>query len=331
VAATYFILKAGIAPPDLAKQPEAIRLMFWGWVVEAGLRAKDRELAAGINASGGKLPPVRPVTRKHRRSAMTASGRGDRNAPYLMPGRGLSRTRSLLTGKPHRDHAEFWWAYDPWTGDTWGKILSYHAKRGEAYDVIGLSPRGVSAVAKEARSKWERWKSGRLTLPMPAVQSRAPAAQLRVVGRTDLQNMTLQSGDESRLREAIDEGRFSGFMSADEWKKHWRSKAPAVRLRSEVVTPLPVRQGKSNVLLQHTWGDYQPASKVLPMNATRLDRAVNTLVETLRTMPDLTPEQLIAVVGDAEMFGQAVTQALVKRLIVIGKGEDGRLYLRVVG
>jgi hypothetical protein len=32
MASTFFILKSGVAPPDLARYPAAVRGMFWSWV-----------------------------------------------------------------------------------------------------------------------------------------------------------------------------------------------------------------------------------------------------------------------------------------------------------
>src|SRR5438270_9794294 len=86
----------GIAPPELARADEADRLLFWGWVVRLGLKAKDRDLARGIGADGKPLRRISQQTREHRHSAMTPTGKGDPSAPPLEPGRQLSRTRSLL-------------------------------------------------------------------------------------------------------------------------------------------------------------------------------------------------------------------------------------------
>lgn len=330
MASTYYILKAGIAPPDLRNYPEQVRLMFWGWVVEEGLKVKDGELARGLNAKGQALPPVSARTRRRRRSAMTSSGKGDPSAPYLMPGRGLSRTRSLLAGKPHADYAEFWWRYDAYTGDSWGKILSYHARRGEAYNVIGLSPRGVSAVAYRAKQKWERWKAGSL----PAAQPRpieAPQVTTKVVGETDLRYTTFGIGaKQSEVEEAIADGRFSGFRTADEWRRYWRGRAAVPRLAEPSVTSYSVRKGSSNVLLQHAWGDFQPRPGVLPMASTKVDRAVNTLIDALLQMPELSIEQLEAVIGDADMFDQAIVKAVRGKRLAFAK-EGDRIVLKVVG
>ena len=53
--------------------------MYWQWVVDYGLRRKDKELAAGLDKDGNPLRPIAPETRKYRRSAMTPNGKGDPN------------------------------------------------------------------------------------------------------------------------------------------------------------------------------------------------------------------------------------------------------------
>lgn len=254
MAATFFILKHGIAPPGLSKEPESIRLLFWGWVVDLGLRRKDWELARGLNAKGEPLPGVAPATRKHRRSAMTPSGKGSPSAPYLMPGKGLSRTRSLLAGKAHRDHAEFFWRFDPWTGDQWGKILHHHAKRGQAYNVVGLSPAGVRWVAAQARQAWERHRLGLPPLPTDPTAARWPASA-GPMGKTDLSGATFGIGaTREQAEKAIREGRSSGFRTAAEWEKHWRSKTDPFRPTAPGRSAWSVRQGASNIILQTVWG-----------------------------------------------------------------------------
>src|SRR4051812_3662699 len=85
----------GIAPRDLRERDEPTRLLYWSWVTELGLRAKDKELSQGLDKDGRPLRAISAATRKHRRSAMTPSGKGDPSAPPLMPARALSRTRSL--------------------------------------------------------------------------------------------------------------------------------------------------------------------------------------------------------------------------------------------
>lgn len=330
MASTYYILRAGVAPPDLRDYPEPVRLMFWGWVVEEGLKVKDGELAKGLNAKGKPLPPVSVRTRRRRRSAMTPSGRGDPSAPYLMPGRGLSRTRSLLTGKPHVDYAEFWWRYDPYTGDTWAKILSHHARRGEAYNVIGLSPRGVSVVASRAAERWRRWKAGSIPARQPE-PIQAPPVTTKVVGRTDLEYTTFGIGAKrSEVERAIAEGRFSGFRTAEEWRKYWRSRSPVSRLAEPYTTAYSVRQGRSNILLQHTWGEFRPKGGVPMMAPGKVDGAVNTLIDALMQMPGLSIEQLDALIGDADLFDRAIVKAVRSGRLVFAK-EGNRLVLRVAG
>ncbi len=254
MASTFFILK--LAPPELRSQPPAVRIMFQAWVVELTLERKDKELAAGINASGGKLPPVRPKTRKYRRSAMTPTGRGDPTAPYLQPGRGLSRTRSLLAGKAHPDYAEFWWRYDAHTGDQWGRILAIHARRGKAYDVVGLSPKGQAWVQAEALKLWAAWKSGRSIKGPgsgPTVPAVPPGTAVARVGKGYSKATTFGIGSgEDEARRALAEGRAAGGMRSDEWEKHFRASAPPVGgLRPG--TSFAVRKGASNVLLRHVW------------------------------------------------------------------------------
>ena len=69
----------GIEPPDLARYPDPVKLMFQGWVVDFGLTAKDRDLAAGLGADGTPLRPLLP------KASSTVSPRWDRR-----------------TSKPHR-------------------------------------------------------------------------------------------------------------------------------------------------------------------------------------------------------------------------------------
>jgi hypothetical protein len=156
----HFVIQ-GIAPPGLAGRPASERAAFWRDVVALALRRKDWELAMGYNARGSKMPPVMPATRWNRRSEMTAGKRGDPYAPYLTPGRKLSRTRSLLTGRAEKDRAVFWWAYDRHTQDEWGEILEYHRRRGWQYDVIGLSPKGLAWVQAKAVEAWRNRLAGR--------------------------------------------------------------------------------------------------------------------------------------------------------------------------
>lgn len=163
----------GIAPSDLKDYP-GLELQFWQFVVALGLKQKDRELAAGLNIKGKPLsPPISERTRKHRKSVMTPTGKGDPSAPPLMPGRALSRTRSLLSGAASESEARFFWRFDPHTGDSWAATLQTIADRWPGRDVIGLSPAAEKRVRVQAWNLWDRLKRGRslppLRLPVPAV------------------------------------------------------------------------------------------------------------------------------------------------------------------
>lgn len=253
MAATFFIVK--LVPPEIKALPPHDRLAFQGVVAEFVLKRKDWELARGLNAKGEPLPPVSAKTRKHRRSEMTPSGKGDPTAPYLMPGRKLSRTRSLLTARAHSDHVVVGWRFDAWTGDQWGKILAIHARRGERYDVVGLSAKGRAWVLAKSLAAFRAWKAGKAPLPLPPVPSAmVPAAgPVPVVGRTNLEHAVGSIvGDIEASKTAIAEGRSTGFLTIDEWRKHLRSSTAPIAARPGV--PASIRQGRSNVLLQHVWG-----------------------------------------------------------------------------
>jgi len=323
MAATFFILK-GLEPPVLKQQPDQIRLMFWRWVVDLGLKRKDWELARGLNAQGKPLPGVKPATAKHRVSLMTPSGKGDPRASYLMPGRGLSRTRSLLVGKAHADYAEFAWRYDPHTGDQWGKILAYHAARGKAYDVVGLSPAGRAWVAAEAARRWRQWLAGKQVDPItprqsqPAAQVVPPSPTIPLVGRTNLGYAVGGIGGSlDDVKRAIEEGRSPGFMTADEWVKHFRRRAAAIPAQSG--QSISVSRGDSNVLLQHAW------SNPMASGSQRIDVAVNNLVAGLNA--GLNVAQLESLLGG--MFERALAEA-VRRGVVSISSAGGRVVLKVV-
>ena len=64
-------------------------MQFWTFVVPIALKVKDKELAEGLDAYGDPLKPISAATRKHRRSEMTPSGKGD-------PSKGVPD----LTGQP---------------------------------------------------------------------------------------------------------------------------------------------------------------------------------------------------------------------------------------
>jgi hypothetical protein len=239
--------------PLLTGASDADRLRYWQLAADAALRRKDWELSRGLNKDGKPLPKVSAKTRKRRRSAMTPSGKGDPRAPYLMPGRALSRTRSLLAAKPSADGVWIYWRFDPWTGGDWGRILRYHSMRGRAYDVIGLSPEGVAAVRREAEAKYKQ-----------GIQSHPPAPKTRPLpigrpGRTSLDWVDLAVDDarSDEIKRAFAEGRASGFLSQEEWRKYWREGRTTGTLRSPARTSASVRAGSSNRLLAHTW-EVQP-------------------------------------------------------------------------
>ena len=186
----------GILPPALRMESDDVKLTFWAHVVGEGLREKDRELARGLNAEGNPLKPISPATRKHRRSAMTPTGRGDPSAPPLTPGRALSRTRSLLAGRAYPDRAEFWWRYDPLTYDSWARVLRVQKRKGR--DVFGLSPAGLARVTARSWRAFARMQQGKpgAGLPPPVVQP-APAAApaiLPMVGSTRMTYATTGIG-----------------------------------------------------------------------------------------------------------------------------------------
>ena len=84
-------------------------------------------------------------------------GPADPDAPPLTPAYGLSRTRSLFTGRAMPGHAEFFWRFDPVTGKPWGRILRYHADgagRLPVRDVIGLSPASLAWVRDQVGVWW---------------------------------------------------------------------------------------------------------------------------------------------------------------------------------
>jgi hypothetical protein len=153
----------GLEPPGLDRFPDDVRKMYWGWVLELALRAKDRDLARGLDKDGEPLKPISAATRKYRRSAMTASGKGDPSAPPLEPAWQKSRVRSLLTGREFRDHAEFWWGFDPYTRDSFARILEYQKKQGR--DVFGLSQAAMTRVRAAAWQRFEKWRKGTYVEP----------------------------------------------------------------------------------------------------------------------------------------------------------------------
>lgn len=215
--------------------------MFWGWVVEIGLRVKNRELAQGLDKDGKKLKPIKAKTRKYRRSAMTLTKGRALSGPPLMPARELSRTRSLLAGRATEDAAVFYWRFDPFVGDSWGVILAYQAKKGR--DVVGLSAEGVARVRAEAWERWRLYKAGRYqpAKPIPTVSAAIPQT-----GTYGMQHATLGIGATSMPQ--FKPGRSTGGRT-------W------LQIRRELVEPNPTpvappgrKPGPYNRYLANVWG-----------------------------------------------------------------------------
>lgn len=240
MAATYFLLR-GIEPPDLRAYPDPVKIAYWGWVAELGLKAKDAELAKGLDKDGRPLRPIRPKTAKYRRSAMTPTGKGDPSAPPLMPGRSLSRTRSLLAARARKSSAEFYWRFDPYTHDTWGKILRFQADKGR--DVFGLSRQATAKVQAQALVRWNAWKRKheqpqRQIVAMPPVTpkvvpfARTGTGPVAVTGSTGTRFVTFGEGQTAEsFAKSVREGRNSGFMTHDQLVRHYRQSIARPRFK----------------------------------------------------------------------------------------------------
>jgi hypothetical protein len=251
VAARVYLVEDGFGikgaePPGLRARPEAERLIFWGWMLLEGLAQKDRDLARGLDKDGKPLRPIRASTRKHRRSAMTPSGKGDPLAPPLSPGRHLSRVRSLLTGRAYPDRVEFWWNFDPFTGESFAKILDF--QKGNGRDVFGLSPVALKRTVARAWDKYKRWQAGE-AVELPKAIAIAMAKPIVAFGKTDLSNATLGINTPASF------GQWSGGMRAEDLAKHFRQPAKV---------SIPGRPGtKFNKILGHIYGQ-GPAGPVSP-------------------------------------------------------------------
>ena len=146
---------------------------------------------------------------------MTPTGRGDPSAPPLMPGRALSRTRSLLAGRAFPDRAEFWWRYDPYTYDSWARILRDQKRKGR--NVFGLSPAGLARVTARSWRAFGRQQAGKpgAGLPPPVVQPSPAAAPviLPMVGSTRMTYATTGIGAEPHAPGA----RTTGGLPWEKW------------------------------------------------------------------------------------------------------------------
>lgn len=245
-----YTLRGG-APKDVNAFPGGA-MLFWGWVVELGIKAKDRDLSQGLDKDGHVMH-ISAKTREHRHSAMTPTGKGDPRAPALEPGWQKSRTRSLLTGRPFPDHAEFWWKFDPWTGTSWAEVLRYQADQGR--DVFGLSPEALARVERQALALWAKWTKGK-AVPAPVLPS-IPQAPLFIpqTGRMDLTYATMGIGGPGKA--AMVPGQFSGGMTSRELIKH---------LRTPAKVTIPGRpKAEYNVLLQHIYGTKEQLPPIAPI------------------------------------------------------------------
>lgn len=255
----------GIEPPGLRKQSDGVKRMFYGWVVEIGLRQKDRDLAQGLDKDGEPLRAISAATRKHRVSAMTPTGKGDPSAPPLEPGRQLSRTRSLLTGRAFVDHAEFWWKFDPFTGRSWADILYHQQEHGR--DVFGLSPDALKRTMAQSWDRYKRWLAGK-PVEMPVVPGVAMAQPIAMAGTMPGPSATFGIGPAPT-------GQFSGGMTLEERLSYFRQSAKVT---------IPGRPGTAyNRILSHIWG---PGSSVV---VSRPPVAVPVRVAALKPAPPVGP------------------------------------------
>jgi hypothetical protein len=241
-------------PPDLASHGPQVRRLFWTWVVDLGLKRKDKELSQGLDKDGKPLRAISAYTRKHRRSAMTPSGKGDPSAPPLTPGHQKSRTRSLLAGRvvQRKDGgfaADFWWRYDAWTGDSWMVVLNAQAKKGR--DVFGLSDAGTAWVKTQAWAKWESYKRG--TLKTPAAR-KPVAVGVPQIGDYDETYATYGIGASSSSH--FTTGQWTGGLTYDQLIKHFRGSARASipGRAANPKAPNNIVGPGYNRLLSHVWG-----------------------------------------------------------------------------
>lgn len=237
----------GLEPPGLAESHGIFRKMFWRWVVEFGLKEKDRDLSKGLGADGKGLRPISPQTKRTRKSKMTPSGKGDPEAPPLIPGWQKSRTRSLLTGKAFEDHAEFWWKYDAYTGDSWARILEYQVDMGR--DVFGLGPKALERTRRQAVARWDAYKKGLYEDRAPKPVVRPKEVQPKTVeGHPDIRGLTIK-----------------------EWETHFRQTAKAYLpgRPTRPKTMSPISGPRYNRLLGHSFGVPAKVVKATPILVRR--------------------------------------------------------------
>jgi hypothetical protein len=242
----------GIEPPDLKDYDASTRKLFWSWVLEFALRRKDKELSQGLDKDGHPLRPISEETRRNRRSAMTPSGKGDPEAPPLIPGWQKSRTRSLLTGRAFSTHVDMFWAYDAWTGASWGVVLSYQAAKGR--DVFGLSKAGTAWVKVQAWAKWDRWKAG-LVRTVPTAKPRQTAAMPKF-SQAHIEHIEAGVSSSGKAPSATTMGKSWGYSTPEERRKYFSQTADAV-IPGRAKNPKsmsPISGPKYNILLGHVHG-----------------------------------------------------------------------------
>ena len=251
MAATSYKIR-GIEPPDLGRYPTETRKLFWGWVVELGLRAKGKEILAGLDKDGKPLKAIKQATRDHRKSAMSPSGKGDPSAPPLIPAWQKSRTYSLLAGRAVSTHAEFFWRYDVWTGESWGDVLAYQAKQGR--NVIGISVAAVAKVKVQSWAKWDSWKAG-LVREIAATKGRQHAVPQ--IGRYAVDHAELGATASGGSAQGVTflPGRSTGWTTPAQ-RAAYRRETASAKLPGRPENPAarsPISGPRYNRLIAHTW------------------------------------------------------------------------------
>lgn len=257
MAGTSFKIR-GIEPPDLRGYGRDTHLMYWGWVRDLALKAKADDIAAGLNKDGKPMTPgVSAKTRKHRKSAMTPSGKGDPSAPPLIPGHHKSRTISLLAARALSTHVDMFWRFDPFTGDSWGVVLAHWARRRPGWDQMGLSPASTRKVQVAALNRWEKWK--RQARPMPRTRPAGVPATARPpipvhVGAQGTDYAVFGIGASSAR--VFEQGQWTGGMTWPEWMRYFRKSAPAAIPGRPAPKAAPHKTTGTayNKLLAHIWG-----------------------------------------------------------------------------
>lgn len=123
---------------------ESLRRAYWRHVADFAMDTKRREIRAGIGKDGRKLKPVKKTSRPD-----GAKG------PPLIPHYATSRTQRNLAKSSTASSATLFWR------GGWARILGYHAYKHGARalpvrNTIGISPKGLRAIAQDGRDWWDR-------------------------------------------------------------------------------------------------------------------------------------------------------------------------------